>query len=73
MIPKSMKIGRHRYTIYNTGASYRQEPGTDFEALEEGMISITPMHFDLTDIAGMDHLERLSLADALRVAGGEEA
>ena len=24
---------------------------------------MTPMHFDLTDIAGMDHLERMSLGD----------
>jgi 5'-nucleotidase len=69
----STEGNRHRYTIYNTGASYREEPGTDFEALEEGMISVTPMHFDLTDIAGMDHLERLSVADALRGADGEGA
>ena len=30
-----------------------------------GEIAVTPMHFDLTDIAGMNHLERRSLADLL--------
>ncbi len=54
---------RRRFTIYGGDASYQGEPGTDFEALEAGEISVTPMHFDLTDIGRMDHLERMSLAD----------
>lgn len=54
---------RRRFTIYGGTASYHQEEGTDFAALEQGEISITPMHFDLTDIGGMDHLERMSLHD----------
>ena len=56
---------RRRFTIYGGSASYRRETGTDFAAVHAGMISITPMHFDLTDIARMDHLERMSLADHL--------
>ena len=32
--------------------------GTDFCAVEAGEISVTPLHFDLTDIEGMDALER---------------
>ena len=52
-----------RFTIYGRAASYHNEAGTDFAAIEEGAISVTPMHFDLTDIAGMDHLERMSLGD----------
>ena len=43
----------------------KPEAGTDFEAIEAGAIAVTPMHFDLTDIDGMDRLERLSLADLL--------
>ena len=56
---------RRRFTIYGAEASFRREEGTDFAAIEEGMISVTPMHFDLTDIAGMDRLEQMSLADLL--------
>ncbi|WP_217913699.1 5'/3'-nucleotidase SurE [Miltoncostaea marina] len=56
---------RRRFTIYGGGASYRREEGTDFAAIESGHISVTPMHFDLTDMANMDVLERMSLADLL--------
>ena len=54
---------RRRFTIYGRAATYRNEEGTDFAAVDAGAISVTPMHFDLTDIAGMDHLERMSLGD----------
>ena len=54
---------RRRFTIYGGSATHHSEPGTDFAAIDDGAISVTPMHFDLTDIGGMDHLERLSLAD----------
>lgn len=54
---------RRRFRIYGSQASYRNEEGTDFAAVDAGAISVTPMHFDLTDIAGMDHLERMSLGD----------
>jgi 5'-nucleotidase len=64
---------RRRFTIYGTLAGYHSDEGTDFAAIDDGAISVTPMHFDLTDIGGMDHLERLSLADlvgpALEVDG----
>jgi 5'-nucleotidase len=56
---------RRRYTIYGSAAGYRREEGTDFAAIEDDMISVTPMHFDLTDIQGMSHLERLSLDELL--------
>ena len=54
---------RRRFTIYGSSATYQSEEGTDFAAIEAGAISVTPMHFDLTDIGGMDHLERMSLGD----------
>jgi 5'-nucleotidase len=59
----STEGARRRFTIYGTAASYQGGEGTDFAAVEAGAMSVTPLHFDLTDIAGMDHLERLSLAD----------
>lgn len=62
---ESSEGNRRRFTIYGGDASYQREPGTDFAAIEAGEISITPLHFDLTDMARMDHLERMSLADLL--------
>ena len=59
----STEGARRHFTIYGNTASYRDEEGTDFAAINAGAISVTPMHFDLTDIGGMDHLERLSLQD----------
>ncbi|MDX6554956.1 MAG: 5/3-nucleotidase [Miltoncostaeaceae bacterium] len=56
---------RRRYTIYGGNPSFQREEGTDFAAVERGEISITPLHFDLTDIDGIGALERLSLADLL--------
>jgi 5'-nucleotidase len=59
--------GRRIYRIYGDDPSYHQEDGTDFAAIEAGEISVTPLHFNLTDIAGMDALERLNLDQLLRL------
>lgn len=67
----STEGARRRFTIYGGTASYQSDEGTDFAALEAGAISVTPMHFDLTDIGGMGHLERMSLADLVGVTGFE--
>jgi 5'-nucleotidase len=56
---------RRRYLIYGDDPSHHREDGTDFAAIESGAISVTPLHFDLTDIDGMEHLERLRLAELL--------
>jgi len=57
--------GRRRYSIYGPVAGYQREQGTDFAAIEAGAVSVTPMHFDLTDLDGMGRLEALALADLL--------
>ncbi len=59
--------GRRRYTIYGGAASHRREEGTDFAAIEEGAISVTPLHFNLTDLASMEAVEALELAALLGV------
>ncbi len=56
---------RKRYRIYGDSPSHHPEAGTDFAAVEDGQISITPLHFDLTDIGGMEHLELLALDELL--------
>jgi 5'-nucleotidase len=57
--------GRAQYWIYGHDPSYHDEPGTDFAAIGEGHISVTPLHFDLTDTAGMDALDTHDLARLL--------
>lgn len=41
------------YDIYNNPPGYEPDEGTDFAALEEGRISVTPIHLDLTDREGL--------------------
>ena len=38
---------RRRYFIYGDALGYHREAGTDFEAMAEGWVSVTPLHFDL--------------------------
>lgn len=47
---------RRRYLIYNDELCYRREPGTDFEAVASGYVSITPLQFDLMSHEALDRL-----------------
>jgi 5'-nucleotidase len=47
---------RRRYRIYGMEPSYRDEEGTDFAAIDAGMISVTPLHFELTDVERLDEV-----------------
>ena len=64
--------GRRRYWIYGEDPGFRDEEGTDIEAVRAGRIAVTPVHFDLTDAAGMDALRALRprAARAARRPGG---
>jgi 5'-nucleotidase len=53
--------GRRRYWIYGADPGYDDEPGTDLAAVAAGRISVTPIHFDLTDVRGIGALERHGL------------
>ena len=53
--------GRRRYRIYGDDPSYHHEEGTDFAAVGEGRIAVTPLHFDLTDLAGVEELAAFDL------------
>jgi 5'/3'-nucleotidase len=63
--------GRRRYRIYGERPGYRDEEGTDFAALADGDIAVTPLHFDLTDQAGVEDLEGFDLDRLLRPAARE--
>src|ERR687895_244081 len=49
--------GRRRYHIYGEEPGYQHDPDSDFAAIAEGRIAVTPLHFDLTDQAGIEALE----------------
>ena len=63
--------GRRRYWIYGEQPGYQEEDGTDFAALADGSIAVTPLHFDLTDQAGIASLEGFDLDSLLRPAARE--
>lgn len=60
--------GRRLYRIYGDDPSYHQEAGTDFAAIAEGKISVTPLHFDLTDRAGVELLSSWQLENLIEVS-----
>jgi 5'-nucleotidase len=63
--------GRRRYRIYGERPGFEHEPGTDFAAIAEGRIAVTPLHFDLTDQAGVEELAGFDLDRLLRPAARE--
>jgi 5'-nucleotidase len=65
------EAGGRRYWIYGADPGFHDEPGTDLAAIHQGRIAVTPVHFDLTDVSGMDALERYDLARLLAPAARE--
>ncbi len=63
--------GRRRYRIYGELPGYHHEDGTDFAAIADGYISVTPLHFHLTDEAGVAELAGFDLDALLRPAARE--
>jgi len=51
-----------RYRLYGGEASFHAEPGTDFEAVSEGAIAVTPLHFDLGRPRELEALQALDLS-----------
>lgn len=60
--------GGRQIRIYGQEPSHHPEEGTDLDAVEEGFIAVTPIHFDLTDHLGLEELGRAGL-DGLMVPG----
>jgi len=48
--------GRPVYWVGPAGASQDAGPGTDFQAVAEGYVSVTPLTIDLTNHAALDGL-----------------
>jgi 5'-nucleotidase len=63
--------GRRRYRIYGDDPSYHHEEGTDFATVGDGRIAVTPLHFDLTDLAAVEELAAFDLDRLLAPAARE--
>jgi 5'-nucleotidase len=63
--------GRRRYWIYGTDPGFHDEAGTDLAAVAAGRIAVTPVHLDLTDVAGIDALTNYDLARLVAPAAQE--
>jgi 5'-nucleotidase len=63
--------GRRRFRMYGDRPSHENEDGTDFAAISDGCIAVTPLHFDLTDQAGVEGLAGFDLAALLKPAARE--
>jgi 5'-nucleotidase len=63
--------GRKRYRIYGERPGHHEEEGTDFAALSERLIAVTPLHFDLTDQAGIEALSGFDLDSLIAPAAQE--
>ncbi len=48
LIEKTDPRGRSYYWIGGEEPAFKNEPGTDFRAIQENYISVTPLHLDLT-------------------------
>jgi len=62
---------RRRYWIYGADPGFHDEEGTDLCAVNAGRIAVTPVHFDLTDVAGIDALSKHDLARLVAPAARE--
>jgi 5'-nucleotidase len=60
--------GRRRFRMYGDMPSHETEDGTDFAAISDGCIAVTPLHFDLTDQAGVAELAGFDLDALLKPA-----
>jgi 5'-nucleotidase len=49
--------GKKYYWIGGGEPDWEHDPGTDFDAIDKGMVSITPLHLDMTDYAAFDSLK----------------
>ncbi len=63
--------GRRRYRIYGDAPTYHPEDGTDFAAVADGRIAVTPLHFDLNFGDGIEQLSGFDL-DRLLVPAARE-
>lgn len=65
LVEEDPESGRRRYKIYGFEPSFKDEAGTDLSAVAQCRISVTPVHFDLTDHGGLARLREWGLDEML--------
>lgn len=58
---QSVHGSRREYLIYGDDLSYHVEEGSDFEAVSQGYVSVTPIHFELTAREALEFMRRWDL------------
>jgi 5'-nucleotidase len=64
--------GKKYYWIGGGEPDWEREAGTDFDAMDRGMVSITPLHLDLTDYSVFDKLKPMEKLTYVRSLTSEE-
>jgi 5'-nucleotidase len=62
---------RRRYRLYGNDPTYHHEDGTDFAAIQAGRISVTPLHFELTDVDRIEELRGWDFSSLIGPASQE--
>ena len=65
LVDEDRESGRVRYQIYGFEPSFEDERGSDLSAIARERISVTPVHFDLTDRPSLDRLREWDFAGML--------
>ncbi|MGB7587843.1 MAG: 5'/3'-nucleotidase SurE [Solirubrobacterales bacterium] len=56
LVGEDSESGKRHYEIYGFEPSFEDEEGTDLSAVARARVSVTPIHFDLTDHGGLEGL-----------------
>jgi 5'-nucleotidase len=65
LVDEDPDTGRVRYQIYGFEPSFEDKEGSDLSAIARERISVTPVHFDLTDRPSLDRLKKWDFAGML--------
>jgi 5'-nucleotidase len=68
LVLQDEESGRRQYRIYGDAPDYERQAGTDLAAVADGKVAVTPIHFDLTDVPGIETLQSYDLARMLAPA-----
>ena len=68
LVDEDRDSGRLRYRIYGFEPSFEDEKGSDLSAIARDRVSVTPVHFDLTDRPSLDRLKEWDFAGMLSKA-----
>jgi 5'-nucleotidase len=68
LVDEDPESGRRRYQIYGFEPSFEDERGSDLSAIARERISVTPVHFDLTDRPSLDRLREWDFQGMLATA-----